>query len=538
MEMQERNNMNKLIVLFLALILHGSAMAQMEQVVRYEHPKEDEDDFFTTIACGEYGLLIVEEDHVRGKAETWIMTGLDTALNEMWELRLSIDYQYEFKAFDSFRENIYLIFQEADRVIADYRVVKINIERGTMVTFEVSNEIAFEMTNIIAIQDRIILGGYVRYSPTLLSYTIGESSFQVVPGSFKDKSDIVDLRANGEDTYNILTRESAYTGPFMRLRTYSYTSEMLFERTIEMDRNYEVIDGTSIGFVEGNIAVVGTYGARNSKYVQGLYFALVKPSGQENVIKYNDLSEFEHFFAYTDSERRAARLKEKAEQMSDRGKELKVGVRLYMHDVIKLDDSFLMVADVYDVRYDGNGINRYLTRPAYSMYDIRALPRGRYYYNDYQQGGPADYTTISYEYLAALAIDMDARGNIIWDNSILVEDKERFILDDLVDVYPGPDSLYMAYKDEEEIVYKGIPYSGQAVDESRVPITMKNPSDNLRSTTESETGELRHWYGNNFFVWGYQKINDRNVRGSEGRRDVIYINKLRFPEAASRNLME
>lgn len=528
--------MKKLTGIILAMLLHLTAFSQLEQVSRYEQVKEDEDDFFTTIACGEYGLLIVEEDHVRGKAETWIMTGLDTALNKMWDLRLAIDYQYEFKAFDVLGENVYLVFQEADRVIADYRVVKINVAQGVMVTFEVTNEIAFEMTNILAIRDRIILGGYVRYSPTLLSYTIGDKSFQVVPGSFKDKSDIIDLRANGEDTYNIITRESAYTGPFMRLRTYSFDSEMLFERTIEIDRNYEVIDGTSIGFVDGNIAVVGTYGARNSKYVQGLYFVLVKPSGQENMIKYNDLSEFENFFAYTDSDRREERLKEKAEQLSERGKEMKVGVRMFMHNVIRLKDSYLLVADIYDIRHDSNGVNRFLTRPAYSMYDIRTLPRGRYYYNDYP-GGPNDFTNVTYEYLAAMVIDLDARGNIVWDNSLLVEDKERFILDDLVDAYAGPDSLYMAYKDEEEIVYKGIPYSDTDVPGYRIPISLKNPSDDLRSTTESETGEIRYWYQNYFYVWGYHKINDRDVRGSDGKRNVIYVNKIKFP-ASRRNYLE
>jgi hypothetical protein len=140
--------------------------------------------------------------------------------------------------------------------------------------------------------------------------------------------------------------------------------------------------------------------------------------------------------------------------------------------------------------------------------------------------------------MAAMAIDLDGKGNIIWDNSILVDEKERFILDDLVDVYAGPDSLYMAYKDNEDIVYKGIPYSGQDVEASRIPIAMKNPADDLRSTSQSETGEMRYWYGNTFYVWGYQKINDRDVRGSDGKRDVIYVNKIRFPDTRSRQFLE
>lgn len=523
--------------LWMLLLLSGTLLAQPRQVARYEQPKEDEDDYFSVVSCGEYGLLIVEEDFVQGKAETWRMTVLDTTLTKRWELTIGIDYKYELKAFDVLEENVYLVFQEANRAIADYRVVKIDVSKGTMVKFEVSNEIAFEMTNIIAIRDHLILGGYVRYSPTLLSYRIGDDGFQVVPGLFKDKSDIVDLRSNGSDTYNIITREDSYSGPFMRLRTYSFDSEMLFERMIEMDRNYEVIDGTSIGFVDGNIAVVGTYGARNSKYVQGLYFALVKPSGQENYIRYNDLSEFENFFTYADSERREERLKEKAEQMSDRGKEMKVGVRLLMHDVIHLDNSYLLIADVYDIRYDQSGVTRYISRPNYSMYDIRTLPRGRYYYQDYPST-PADYTTLRYEYLAALAIDLDSKGQILWDNSLIVDEKERYILDDLVDAYPGPDSLYMAYKEEDEIIYKGIPYSHTDIQTSRQPVALKTQTDDLRSTSDSDLGEIRHWYGNNFYIWGFHKINDRAVRGSEGRRDVIYVNKVRFPQARSGSLIE
>ncbi len=308
---------------------------------------------------------------------------------------------------------------------------------------------------------------------------------------------------------------------------------MLFERTIEVDRSKEVIDGISMGFVEGNMAVVGTYGARNSKYVQGLYFALIRPEGQDNVIRYNDLSEFDSFFTYTDSEKRANRMQEKAEQLSQRGKEMKVGVRLFMHEVKKLENSYLLMADVYDIKFDTDTRSQFFNRPLYSLNDIRSLPRGRYtYLDDPSQRNDFTSGTIRYEYLSAIAIDLDAKGKILWDNSIIVEDRERFILDDLVDSYAGPDSLYMAYKIEEDIVYKGVPYSSMPIEPTRVPVALKNENDDLRDFTE-DVGEVKYWYDNHFFVWGYHKINDKDVRGSEGKRKVIYINKVSFPKSSS-----
>lgn len=527
----------KSIVGLIILILAGTcSFAQMQQIARYEHPKEDQDDYFSVIGCGEYGLMLLEEDHIRGKVEQWILTGLDTALSKRWTLTLGIDFQFDFRGYEVLNENIFLVFEESNRSKANYRIVQINVMKGTMVTFEVFNELAFELTNLIAVRDRLILAGYVRYSPTLMSYKMGDNAFTIVPGFFKDRSDIIDLRVNDSNTYNILTSETSYSGPFLRLKTYSYDSEILFERTIEMEEDKEVLDGTSLGFVDGNMALVGTYGARNSKYIQGMYFALIKPTGQDNFIKYNDLSEFRNFFAYTDNEKREARLTQKAEQLSNRGKEMKVGVRLFMHDVIPLDKSFLLVADVYDVKFDTDSRTRYLTQPQYSMYDIRSLPRGRYSFMDDPSQRLRD-ATVRYDYLSAIAIDMDARGNVLWDNSIIVEEKESYILDNLVDAYAGPDSVYLSYKFEEELVYKGIPYSSESVDARYVPVQLENPDDDLRNSSE-EIGEMKYWYQNNFFVWGYHKINDRSVRGSEGRRKVIYINKVNFPDRSSPTLLK
>ncbi|MEJ2004075.1 MAG: hypothetical protein P8X57_03710, partial [Cyclobacteriaceae bacterium] len=423
-----------LIFLFTWLIQFGYAQ---EQIARYEKEKRDNDEYFTVISGGEYGILLVREDNsYRGRENRWILTKLDTDLTEEWEKELMIEDKFEFRAYEMYGSHLYIVFMESERMISNFLVLDANLETGKIVPYAVDNELAFELTNIIALQDRVVFSGYVRDSPTILSYEVGQSRFDVVPGYFVAKSDIISLQPNMDNmTYNIVTMERSYTGYFLRLRTYSYDSDILFEREIQMRENLQIIDGLTLGFVDGNVAIAGTYGSQSSNFIQGLYFAVIRPEGQDNLIKYHDFGEFDHFFDYTNP-RRAERLEEKASELAERGKDLKLSLRLFLKYMIDYKGQYLLFAEVHDQNYNRSD-NYYMSPYGYLPYNrFNALydPYLYRYYRDPTRSFSSQQTP-SFEFLESIVIGIDREGNITWDNSLVIDDDDAESMMNLVDAF-------------------------------------------------------------------------------------------------------
>ena len=57
-------------------------------------------------------------------------------------------------------------------------------------------------------------------------------------------------------------------------------------------------------------------------------------------------------------------------------------------------------------------------------------------------------------------------------------------------------------------------------------IQLKDSYDEVRNE-DSPMGLIQHWYGSNFYVWGYQTI--RNKHNAAKTRQVFYINKVVAP---------
>jgi hypothetical protein len=51
---------------------------------------------------------------------------------------------------------------------------------------------------------------------------------------------------------------------------------------------------------------------------------------------------------------------------------------------------------------------------------------------------------------------------------------------------------------------------------------MNHPGDYVRS--ETNDGRIRHWYGNNFYMYGYQ-----TVKYEDGKvKDIFFVNRIKI----------
>ena len=54
---------------------------------------------------------------------------------------------------------------------------------------------------------------------------------------------------------------------------------------------------------------------------------------------------------------------------------------------------------------------------------------------------------------------------------------------------------------------------------------LTKPEEIVRS--DSDNGNVRFWYQNYLYTWGYQHIKDKERKSEDPNRYVFYINKIR-----------
>lgn len=508
-----------------------AGFAQVEQTLRYELEKKNDDDYFHVLPAGEEGLVIFRDIDKYDKSEggdIWEITSLDTNLAERWKKEVGVDIDYVFKGFEMYRGKLFLLFTQHDTPQSDLYLLAIDLLEGEVERFDIKNEIKIELSHLTMAGDHLILAGYVRSSPTVVSYRIGNESgnMKVVPGFFKDRSDVVDLRTNENATFNILTLEKGYQGHYLRLRTHAPEGDILFEKTLDLPQNYKLLSGKTTDFVDGNIAVTGTYGNVSSGYAVGIYFAIVKPEGQKDVVKFYGFRHLQRFFDYM-GQRRAARIRKKIERKEEKGKEYRYNSRLLIQEVRKEDDGYLLEAEIYDPESDGIDNNN-LYHPYYNYYGFGSYdPSGRAYQRYARKPGPLVNTdqVSHFEYLQSVVVKLDNQGELVWDNSMKIDDVETYSLEQVVDFTGTDGSVCLLYKSEDELNYKIIDQS-ETVEEGKKPILLKHEHDNIGHTYKGR-GKILHWYGDHFLLWGYHRVENKEDPDVENKRSVLFINKVK-----------
>jgi hypothetical protein len=82
----------------------------------------------------------------------------------------------------------------------------------------------------------------------------------------------------------------------------------------------------------------------------------------------------------------------------------------------------------------------------------------------------------------------------------------------------------IATKTESDLVVKARFKNNETAGDT-TKILMRKPTDIVRDETEDEGG-VRHWFGNKFYVWGYQTVRDPEMKFEDRTRSVFYIIKV------------
>lgn len=520
--------MQSVVAVCFFLLATTVSNAQLTQVERWETEQKHSDNAWTIISMKDQGLALVrdKEKFLEGQKMLQIQF-LDTLLKEKNNVEVSVPFRMKLIGYEYTGTHLYILLRAGENDMSEVLLLEQDLATNTVERFEIKHEFNFRLTHFTVLDRHAIFGGYVSREPAILIYEILEKQLKVVPGFFTSDTELLDLRINENGTFNTLcTNRSTRQNKTLVLRTFDASGVQLMEDEIPIDQNKTIISGLTSALVRDELLIAGTYSVGNSKMASGFFSVLADPF-KEQPIHYYDFAQLNHFLDYLTS-RRADKIKATSQRFREKSKDPEFRANVSNVRLEERAAGFYLLAEAYTTvtannsgPYPyGNNYNGYYN-PYGGMYGYSPFA-SRYYnspYNFYNQPVHSDVSILSTSVLA-----FNAEGKLDWDHSLKVDDERRPNLEQAADFWCDKNKIVIATKTESDLVVKARFKNNETAGDT-IKVLMRKPTEVVREETEDEGG-VRHWYGNKFYVWGYQHVKDPEMKFEDRNRSVFYIIKV------------
>lgn len=517
-----------LVIVFIST-LPNVGLAQLSQPRRYEFQHKNSDEYFSIIPLKEEGLALIRDlNKYNDGNKLWQIVLLDTALQERKTLQIEIKDRNKMVGYEVSPGHLYFLFRTGETSRNDFELVDIDLKGEEKGHYQFKPDLDFKLTHFNKAGENFTFGGYVNNEPAVVLYELKENHIRVIPGFFQKDTELLELRTNQNKTFNavIIDRGSKENRKLI-FRTFDETGKQLLEDIVPIEDQKTLQTGITSTLEREDLAIAGTWGERNSKQSIGFYFMAVDPFNEQQ-IKYIDFGQLNHFVDFLNP-KRAERIKANSKDDLAAGRIPNFTSYIMPFRLTEYEHGFLLLAEIYNPATTMNPYysNPYYYNPYYSSYG------NPYGFPFYYPGMSRMYRPYSYgnntkqsdeiKTTETVLLSFDPKGKVNWDQSFKLDEIKVSGVEQAGDFHLNGDKVFLVYKKESEIRYKTIQLTDQSATEGIDKIRTSDESDVIRSEKELEGG-IRQWYGNSFYVWGYQTI--RNTTKEDRVRDVFYINKV------------
>lgn len=521
------------VLLFVLVMSEVRVVGQILQPQRFELEQKNSDDYFNVIGLKEEGLaLFREREKYKANNRIWELLLLDTDLKEKKSIEVEIKERHKMVGYDIAPGFLYFLFRTGETVKNDFELLEITLSDGTLARYTIAPDLDFKLTHFTKVGKSFALGGYVNNQPAVIVFELATKLSKVVPGFFQKDTELMDLRANLNNTFNtVLTDRTLKGNRNLIFKTFDQTGKMLMDDVVPIDETRTLQTGISSTLEREDLIVLGSWGEKNSKQSNGFYALTVDPFADQK-IQFVAFGELQHYLDYLNP-KRAQRLREESREAVEQDRIPNYTNYVMPFKIAEHKEGFILLAEVYT---PSSSLNNYYGSPygypySYNPYGFNPYWPGYTYpgmgrmYRPYTYGtsNRANDETKTNE---TVLIAYDQNGKLLWDHSLKMDELKMPSLDQVSDFVLHQGKIYLIFKKESELKIKSVVLKGDEVSEITEKIKTQDPIDEIRSDKEFEGG-VRHWFANNFYVWGYQTI--RNVSHDDRTRDVFYINKVVVP---------
>jgi hypothetical protein len=519
-------------VLFL-MLMYFTSFAQLSQPYRYERKQKNSDDYFHVISLKEQGIaLFREREKYKNNNKIWELILLDTTLQEKKVVEFEMKERNKMVGYEITLTHIHLLYRAGETTKNDFELVSVTLNGVEEERHTIKSDLDFKLTHFILAANSLVLGGYVNKEPAIVMYNLITKHIKVVPGFFQKDTELVDLRVNQNNTFNVvLVDRSNREDRTLLFKTFDSSGELLLEDFVPIDEHKSLQTGITSTLEGDDLMILGNWGERNSKNSLGFYALTVDPFKDQkiNFIAFGTLT---HYLDYL-KPKRATKIIEntKSELAARRNPKFVSSVMPYK--IVEHKGGFLLLAEIHSAASSAASSNPY-GNPYYSNNPYYYNPYGFYPYGLGSYPGssrmyrPYPYSSSTRQnnevtIHETVLILFDAKGNVMWDESLVLDNVKVESAEQVSDFNLENDKITFLYKKESELKVKTIDRSDKNTQVLTEKIKTNDPLDEIRSERDSD-GFVRQWFGNSFYVWGYQTI--RNIKEEDRVRDVFYITKV------------
>jgi hypothetical protein len=518
-----------IVIILAAVTAAAAAQPSLVQSYRYEKEIKNSDYHYTLIPLETQGIVLLRDnERFMSGNRIWEVTRLDTALREVWYKEVEVDNKYRMIGFEVSPTFVFMLFREGESERSDFYLVRLSLEGTFEERYTITFDVSFRITHFISVGENIALGGYVVNQPTVAVYSIADKSLRIIPGFFHTDSDLVDVRANRNNSFNVVVIHTELNENVeMAVRTFDDQGRVLVEDRIPLSRDIKILTGMASTLARDELIVVGTYGARNSKLSSGMYSLTVDPFSDQT-IHYYPFSQMDHFLDYM-KPRKAQKIRNRDARNLLTGRELSYKVHVAPVRIHESELGFDLMAEVYyPMSTSTFSPGDYYSNP---YYPYGNWSRGynpylnRYYPRPYTYSPTSTIASSTVRVWEAAVLRLDGSGKFVEDVSLPMEDHRIEDLEQVSDFVRRNDSLTLAYKKEENITVR---FWRPALEEPVTETVKSRPSGSLESvrSEDKEDSGIRFWFGSSLYVWGYQNIRDFAQDAEKQNRYVFYVSRL------------
>lgn len=527
------------IVIQLAfLFAFSNSIAQINQPHRFELEQKGNDYNFTIVSAQSEGLFLVREaGKIEDGKKVWDIVHLDSTLKKVWSDEIKLASRLDLIGYEYSQNQIFLLFRSGDTntgTNSDFTLLHFKLPTHEYTEHEIKHQFEFRITHFTVAGSTAILGGYAVREPAVLLFSIKEKQLKVVPGFLLHDTDLLDIRINHNNTFNVLMAErKTRDGKKLLVRTYDESGTLLLDDVIPMEKDKTPLSGITSALVRDEMIVIGTYGVGVNSQASGFFSVMVDPYADQPV-RYTDLTQFEHFLDYM-GEKKADKIKQKAERQRKLGKPATFKNSVSLIRIHETTKGFLLLAEAYysstslnSAPYWNNYPNNYgYARPMYAGYGYN--PYGSYpYSNRYNSSYPYSNNSphrSDVRMIESVTVLFDEKAKPDWDESLKFNNLKYSGIEQASDFTETDKGVFIVYKNNSELISKlSIPHDDHFLQDT-TKIKLLHESDEVRNDSDRD-GALRHWYNNNFYTWGYHSVKDTSKQSEDPTRHVFFINKI------------
>lgn len=519
--------MRLLIIPVLLISLFQTCFGQIYQKGRFELPQKFSETDPVVFSLETEGLLVVQDSRdfeSRKRIRKYIQ--LDTAMNIHWAAQVAVPEEEELAGYEYAKNIFRLLYTHRQHEDLKGSIISLDLRQQTVVNDPFNIQLGMKLTHFTIAGNSSIIGGQVGLQPMIALFDHETKRSRIVPGFFLAETELIDVRANRNQTFSILQLQKKGKEKTMIYRAFDPQGNQLVEDRFVLEQNMIIQSAISSTLLHGEVMVAGVYTFGNSGPSAGIFSVILNPLGEKK-ITYTDFPMLDHFLDYM-PEKRAEKIIRKAANRRNSGNVPDFRIAVSLHRLDEYPFGFLIFGESFQI--PGNTQNSLMTmgpslgRP--NLYGYPYASSGMPWRYGYDPFAPAARLISEVRMTNCFAVAFDLKGKYIWDESVSLDQLSMPSDIQVSDYIPKQNRVEFLFLSD-----KGLGYSTRPKEEDKKKTTMVQamlPGEGQTLLFESNLEHtVRKWYDSFAYVFGIQTLRGTADKGEEEKKRIFFINKIK-----------